>query len=164
MRGGAGIIPTGKKILVITIVSVVVLDLLTKAMITRGLYQGQLIEVVPGLLNIVHYRNPGAAFGIFNDGGMARRVFLAGISVVALAVIWVLLGRARDRLTLFALSLVAGGAVGNLIDRVRFGTVVDFLDFHAGAYHWPAFNVADTAITVGVVLAVFSYYFKGERT
>lgn len=138
-------------------------DLLTKALITHGMYEGQAVVVVPGLLNIVYYMNPGAAFGLFNDGGVLRRVFLVGTSIVALAVIGALLRKTRGLLTSFGLSLVAGGAVGNLIDRIRFGTVVDFLDLHAGAYHWPAFNVADSAITVGVILAVFSYYFKGDR-
>ncbi len=160
MRGGAGIIHTARKTLLITFVSVVVLDLLTKALITGGLREGQAVEIVPGFLNIVYYMNPGAAFGLFNEGGFLRRAFLVATSVAALAVIGFLLRSAKGFLTSFGLSLVAAGAVGNLIDRVRYGTVVDFIDLHIGGYHWPAFNVADSAITVGVILAVFSYYFK----
>lgn len=163
MRGGAKIISTNTKTLVITIIAVVVLDLITKALITHYLYHGQVIEAVPGVLNIVYFRNPGAAFGIFRDGGLPGRLFLAGTSAAALVVIGFLLRNAKDLLLALGLSLIAGGALGNLVDRVRFGTVVDFLDVHAGQYHWPAFNVADSAITVGVLLAVFSYYFKSEK-
>jgi len=163
MRGGAGIITISRQALIITAIAVVILDLATKAMITRWLYHGEGMEAVPGLLNIVYYRNPGAAFGIFNDGDMLRRVFLIGSSVVALAVIGFLLRGARNGLMSLGLALVAAGAVGNLVDRVRFGTVVDFLDFHIGGYHWPAFNVADSAITIGVALAIYSYYFTRER-
>ncbi len=162
MRGGAGIITISRQTIIVTAIAVIILDLVTKAMITRGLYHGEAITAVDGFLNIVYYRNPGAAFGMFNNGDMLRRVFLIGSSVIALAVIGVLLRGAKNGLMSLGLSLVAAGAVGNLIDRVRFGTVVDFLDFHIGRYHWPAFNVADSAITVGVVLAVFSYYFTRD--
>lgn len=163
MRGGAQIIPKSRiETITAAALAVLILDLVTKAIITRWLFHGEAVPAIPGLLNIVYYRNPGAAFGIFNDGDVLRRVFLIGTSVVALAVIGVLLRGTKSALTLFALSLVAGGAVGNLIDRVRFGTVVDFLDFHIGRYHWPAFNVADSAITIGVILAVYSYYFTRD--
>ena len=162
MRGGAEIISISRQTIVITAVAVIVLDIVTKAMITGALYHGEAIAVVDGFLNIVYYRNPGAAFGIFNDGDMLQRAFLIGSSVVALVVIGVLLRSAKNGLMSLGLSLVAAGAVGNLIDRVRVGTVVDFLDFHIGRYHWPAFNVADSAITIGVVLAVFSYYFTRD--
>lgn len=164
MRGGAQIIPKRRIETIITAaLAVIIADLVTKAIITRWLFHGEAVPVIPGFFNIVYYRNPGAAFGIFNHGDVMRRVFLIGSSVVALVVIGVLMRGTKSALTLFALSLVAGGAVGNLVDRVRYGTVVDFLDFHIGRYHWPAFNVADSAITIGVILAVYSYYFTRNR-
>lgn len=156
MPGGVEIKNT-LKIFILTMVSVAALDQLTKYVIMAALHPHQAIEVLP-FFNIVYYRNPGAAFGIFNDGGALRTLFLIGTSTVALIVIAVLLRQSKDPVLSFALSLIAGGAAGNLIDRVRFGSVIDFLDFYVSSYHWPAFNVADSAITAGVVLAVFSFY------
>ncbi len=151
------------KIILLTALSVTALDQLTKYIVMRSLNLNQVVETVPGLFDLVYFKNPGAAFGIFNDGGIWRTVFLIGTSVVSLVVIGALLRQSKDTLMTFALSLIAGGAVGNLIDRVRFGAVVDFLYFHAGEYYWPAFNVADSAITVGVALAIASYYFAGRN-
>lgn len=151
------------KIILLTALSVTALDQLTKYIVMSSLDLNQVVETVPGLFDLVYFKNPGAAFGIFNDGGIWRTVFLIGTSVVSLVVIGALLRQSKDTLMTFALSLIAGGAVGNLIDRVRFGAVVDFLYFHAGEYYWPAFNVADSAITVGVALAIASYYFAGRN-
>jgi signal peptidase II len=148
------------EILAATAVTLVILDQVTKYLVTARLRINEVIEVVPGLFNIVLYRNPGAAFSVFNTGGYLRTLFLIAVSVVALVIIFVLIWQSKDTLMSFALSMVAGGAAGNLIDRVRYGSVIDFLDFYAGNYHWPAFNVADSAITVGVILAIFSYYFR----
>lgn len=151
------------KILAATALPVIVLDLLTKELVMRLMTYGQSIPVVPGLFNLVYYKNPGAAFSIFSSGGILRTLFLIGSSVVALIVIGVLLRQSAGRWMTVALSLIAGGAAGNLIDRVRFGWVVDFLDFYAGGYHWPAFNVADSAITVGVGMALISYYIAEKK-
>lgn len=157
MHGGVEI-DNRARILVITTLFVAAADQAVKAAIMHSLLENQFVTVIPGLLNIVHFRNPGAAFGIFTDGGTLKTLFLTGTSVVALVVIWFLVKSAPGRLAVFALSLIAGGAVGNLIDRIRFAEVVDFIDFHVGRYHWPAFNVADSAITVGVILALVAYY------
>lgn len=146
-----------------TALAVAALDQLTKYIVMRSLALNQAVETVPGLLDLVYFKNPGAAFGIFNDGGVWRTVFLIATSLVSLVVIGVLLRQSKDSLMTFGLSLIAGGAVGNLIDRARFGAVVDFLYFHLGEYYWPAFNVADSAITVGVALAIASYYLAGRR-
>ncbi|HHL39529.1 MAG TPA: signal peptidase II [Deltaproteobacteria bacterium] len=148
----------------VTACAVVVVDQLVKLLVISRLALHDVVEVVPGFFNLVHVRNPGAAFSILSDGGMVRTVFLVAVTAAALVVIAFLLRSATDRLTVAALSLVAGGAVGNLIDRLRFGEVVDFLDFHAGPYHWPAFNVADSAITVGVVLALSAHYLGGAES
>ncbi|HXI09212.1 MAG TPA: signal peptidase II [Thermodesulfobacteriota bacterium] len=163
MHGGVEI-KKSLKIILLTALSVTALDQLTKYIVMRSLNLNQVVETVPGLFDLVYFKNPGAAFGIFNDGGIWRTVFLIGTSVVSLVVIGALLRQSKDTLMTFALSLIAGGAVGNLIDRVRFGAVVDFLYFHIGEYYWPAFNVADSAITVGVALAIASYYFAGRRS
>lgn len=162
MHGGAEI-KKNLKTIFLTALAVTVLDQLTKHLVMRSLKLNQVVETVPGLFDLVYFKNPGAAFGIFNDGGAMRTVFLIATSLVSLVIIGVLLKQSKDALMTFGLSLIAGGAVGNLIDRVRFGSVVDFLYFHIGEYYWPAFNVADSAITAGVALAIASYYFAGRR-
>jgi signal peptidase II len=138
---------------------VVVLDQASKLVVTRGMFLNQTIEVIGGFFNIVYVINTGAAFSILRDGGSLRTLVLIGASVAALVVIGALIRRAEGFFTPIYLSLIAGGAFGNLIDRVRYGGVVDFLDFHVGRYHWPAFNVADSAITAGVAAALYSSIF-----
>lgn len=156
VRGGAEI-KTNFKILLITAATVVILDQATKILVMRYMYPNEVKEVISGLFNLVYYNNPGAAFGIFNRSGFLGKFFLIGVSVVSLFIIGFLVRQSEDRLTAFALSLIAGGAVGNLIDRLRFGSVVDFLEFYYNTFYWPAFNVADSAITTGVGLAILSY-------
>ncbi len=163
MRGGAGI-GSKLKILLPTAAAIVVLDQVTKAALSRYLYEGQILEVMPGFFSLVYFKNPGAAFGIFTDGGITRTLFLVAVQAVALVVIGFLLKQSRDPAASFALSMIAGGAIGNLIDRIRLGSVVDFLDFHLGGFHWPAFNVADSAITVGVALTIWFFYFRPGKT
>ncbi len=131
---------------------IVLLDQITKTLITGLLSLHQTVEVIGGFFNIIYIRNPGAAFGILGGWGAMRTVLLIVVSLTALVVIIYLYSKSTERFTAIALSLIAGGAAGNLIDRVRFGEVIDFLDFSLGGYHWPAFNVADSAITVGVIL------------
>jgi len=161
MPGGAEI-TRRLKIAALTAAVVTAADQATKAAVMVRLLENQLVEVVSGFFNIVYFRNPGAAFGFLGggwSGGEARTVLLIVLTAAALIVVGVLLRQARDRLLVFSLSLIAGGALGNLIDRVRFGEVIDFLDFHVGRYHWPAFNLADSAISVGVALALFHHFF-----
>lgn len=102
--------------------------------------------------NLVLVWNPGVSFGLLDGLGAAGRWLLSGLSVLIMIVLLFWLRRVRVRLTALGLGLVLGGALGNLIDRIRFGAVVDFLDFHAFGLHWPAFNVADAAIVCGVIL------------
>ncbi|VAW36137.1 Lipoprotein signal peptidase [hydrothermal vent metagenome] len=123
------------------------------------------VAAVPGALNLVLWHNPGAAFGVLSTNAGTGRIFLIAITVIALVVIGLLLRTARkegDRLTAFSLALIGGGATGNLIDRIRLGAVIDFLDLYIGSYHWPAFNVADSAITVGVVLTLAGFFLKSS--
>jgi signal peptidase II len=110
--------------------------------------------VVPGLLNLTHVRNTGVAFGLFAANGVSTSWMLTGLGLIALAAVAIYFGfaSAHERGLLIALALVVGGAVGNLIDRVTTGAVTDFIDVYLGAHHWPSFNVADSAISIGIVL------------
>ena len=145
----------------ITAGSIVLIDQLSKAVLTGALAPYESVEIIPGLFNIVSVRNPGAAFGLFS--GYAS-IVLSIVSIVAVLVICFLIIRTRETGLVLALALIGGGAVGNLIDRLRIGEVIDFLDFYVGSFHWPAFNAADSAITVGVIIyLVFSYFGKGSK-
>lgn len=173
---------TKYKILVITVPSVFLLDQITKWMIASLLAVGQKIEIIQGFFDIVHFRNTGAAFGIFSGLPDAWRIpffyIVAAVAIIALAFMYRALRR-DERLLPFALSLVFGGIAGNVLDRLRFGEVIDFLSFHIGdkalagavfgyrynvPLEWPAFNVADMAITTAVVLIVILAIKKGEQS
>jgi len=132
---------------------VVVLDQATKWVAVGLLEPFRPVPLVP-LLNFTLMYNEGAAFSFLSSAGGWQRWFFSAFALVmtVVLVIWLLRLRPHERLTAMALSLVAGGAVGNLIDRVLTGRVVDFLDVYVGDWHWPAFNIADSAITVGVIL------------
>ena len=136
-------------------VVVVIVDQLTKLwiMTTFALHGQQ--DIIPGFFNLVYVTNTGAAFGFLaGSNSMLRQVFFVAVAIMALIVIVISYGhlKRQGRIFVYALGLIAGGAVGNLIDRLRLGSVVDFLDFYVGSYHWPAFNAADSAITIGVGL------------
>ena len=134
------------------------LDQLTKHLVNENLTYSDRIEVIEGFFYLTHVRNPGAAFGLFADAEPTMRiVFFLGVSVVAIGIIVSFLRQLApgDRLSAMALGLILGGAVGNLIDRVRFQEVVDFLHFKLwGGYTWPDFNLADSFIVVGVGILV----------
>jgi signal peptidase II len=135
--------------------AIVVLDQITKAIVLERLALGVPVPVVDGLLSLTLVLNPGLAFGLLGGVPSAWRWVVAALSLVALAVlVRVALRVLPDGgwLGRLAIGLIFGGAVGNLIDRARFGAVVDFVDVYWRGWHWPAFNVADSAITVGVAL------------
>ena len=141
---------------------VIVLDRVTKLWIERSVGLWDRHTVIPGFFDIVHTQNRGMAFGLFADGdSRLRSVLLIGVALVVLVIVASLIWRMPrefvpdGRTARLSLGLVLGGAVGNLWDRIFRGSVTDFLDFHAGGYHWPAFNVADSAITVGAALLAF---------
>ncbi|MBA3010812.1 MAG: signal peptidase II [Proteobacteria bacterium] len=137
---------------------VVLGDQVTKYLIRINLALYEQIVVIENFFNINHVLNPGGAFGFFADGSPAMRkfIFLFLSSLVALFVLWLYRRIARDLIFLsIGLALIFGGAIGNLIDRFRFGKVVDFLDFYVGTAHWPAFNVADSAISIGMVILIY---------
>jgi len=142
---------------------ILVLDQLTKEMINHTLPVYKSLEVIPGFFALTHIRNTGAAFGLLaGEPTRTRTLFFLAVSLLALGVIFSLFTRiASDRpWVTAALAMIVGGVLGNLIDRLRFGGVVDFLDFHVGTIHWPAFNVADSAISIGVGILCFYVAFK----
>ena len=141
--------------------AIVAADQLTKAMVLARFAPGERLEVT-GFLNLVLAFNKGAAFSFLAGAQGWQTLFFAAIAVVAAAVISFLIYK-HEKKALFccALALILGGALGNLYDRIVYGHVVDFLDFHALGWHWPAFNVADSAITVGAgILIVESFLQK----
>ena len=133
----------------------VLVDQVTKAIVRRSFRLYESHDIIPGLVSLVHGRNVGMAFGVFSGGGIpAQAVVLAvlsGIVLVLVLVHWRRLGEGPLALRV-ALSLVAGGAIGNLIDRVRLGYVTDFVHVYWHSHVWPDFNVADSAISIGIVL------------
>ena len=120
------------------------------------------IEVIPGFFNLVYVRNSGAAFGILQN----KQFLLAAVSAVAIAVLAYLLLKENPEKKglLLALALILGGTVGNFIDRVRLEYVIDFLNFHIKNHHWPSFNVADSAISIGVVLLLLLTLMEQRKT
>jgi len=137
--------------------AILVADQITKWWALHGLRFGEAVPVIPGLFSLTLVMNPGLAFGMLGGVPEAFRWMVGLLSigaVVLLAVIAARLLPTGGAWTRLALGLIFGGAAGNLIDRLRFGAVVDYLDFYWGAYHWPAFNVADSAITIGAGLVI----------
>lgn len=136
-------------------------DRAVKALIPRFLEIHQSISVIPGFFRITYLKNTGGAFGILSGwDSPLRQAFFVFASATALGLLFFLYRQAvKDNMRYLRLSfvLIAGGAMGNLYDRITTGEVVDFLDFFIGRYHWPAFNVADMAISAGAVILVWSY-------
>ena len=147
---------------------VVALDRITKQMIKTHLGAYDSTAVIPVLLNIVHVENPGIAFGMLaNASGVWRDVLLIGFSAVVLIAISVMLLRPaslRDSVLRTALAFILGGAFGNLYDRIVNGTVTDFVEVHAGQHYFPAFNVADSAVTIGACLLLLDMWRAKERS
>lgn len=141
------------------IAGVAALDFLTKAIVRHFLILGQEIPLLP-FFSLVHVENTGVAFGLFQN----RNALLAGLGLLLAAGLAVYGARMlrHDRISGLALAGVVGGAVGNLIDRVWFGRVTDFLDFFVGSLHWPAFNVADSAICVGAAVLLLRGWASGR--
>ena len=139
------------------ILAVICLDQASKFWIMHHFVLHESRVVIPDLFNLTYLTNNGAAFSILaGQPALWRQVFFLCTATAALVFIWIAqrsYGR-RCRWYSVALSLIAGGAIGNMIDRIRFGFVIDFLDVHVGSHHWPAFNIADSAITVGVIVFI----------
>ncbi|MDH4099068.1 MAG: signal peptidase II [Nitrospirota bacterium] len=152
--------------LLLTALPVVVLDQVTKILVDSTMMLGQSITILENFFHLTYLRNRGAAFSLFAGTADSFRLpFLIGVSLLAFAVLIYLWRQLKDDETLLATAygLVMGGAVGNLIDRVRLGEVIDFLDAHWYNAHWPAFNVADSAVCIGVALLFWDALFGKGR-
>jgi len=157
---------TDRRMEIVTALTIVVLDQVTKAIVRPRLALHESIEVIPDLLNLTRVHNTGAAFGMLNTADFPFKTTL--ITLVALAafggIAWYALTvPLSDRLARLGVAGVLGGAVGNLIDRSTAGYVLDFVDFYWGTWHFWAFNVADAAITVGVILMILDILGLGHR-
>jgi signal peptidase II len=142
--------------------AVVVLDQLSKAAVNSHFVFGETLAVT-SFFNLVLAHNTGAAFSLLSDaGGMQRWLFSIIAIVASVWIIWLLRKHQTQKLFSFALAFILGGAIGNLIDRIAYGYVVDFLDFHWSGYHFAAFNLADSAITCGAALLIWDS-FKGKE-
>ena len=148
--------------------AVIVLDQISKFVVASTIPEYGSVPVIKGFFNLVHVRNRGIAFGLMNRaaGQGLQFYFLvaATIGAIALLLFWFRKMKDEDHKIIMGLGLILGGAIGNFIDRIRLGEVIDFLDFYVGPYHWPAFNIADTAITVGILwLAVYTMIRKPSK-
>ena len=146
---------------------VVIVDQFTKYLAEAHLVIGRSVQVIPGVFDLTLVYNPGAAFGMF--GGLPdiyRRIVLWAVSIIGVGVVLYFLAREtkNDRIAAISLAAILGGAAGNIIDRFRYDSVVDFLDVYWKSYHWPAFNIADSAISIGVTIIMLRLIFekKGE--
>jgi signal peptidase II len=153
--------------LLVLSVFIVAADRITKWLAATRIEVGSNIQVIPHIFAISHVENPGAAFSLFNDSSSPARVrwlllVFSLLAAVAVLVALLKLGR-RITPTAVALALILGGALGNAYDRLRFGYVIDFLEVHIIHYHWPDFNVADSAIVVGGILLVFDALFNSKE-
>lgn len=138
-----------------------VLDQLTKGLVVAQMTLHQSIELLANFAHITYVRNPGAAFGILADNSLRLPFFILVSVIASLGILWYLRKQQNGPVRVqIALGLIFSGAVGNLIDRIRYGEVIDFLDVHWYQYHWPAFNVADSAICVGVGLLLIDSWLE----
>ena len=147
-------------ILALISLSTVALDQISKVQIMQTMRLHESIPVVSGFFSLTYIRNPGAAFGLLASSGQTFRLIFFGLtSVFALGLLGMIFYRLRqdDWVGQLSIAGILGGAIGNLLDRVRFGEVIDFLDFYVNGYHWPAFNVADAAISVGVFFLILHF-------
>ena len=141
-------------------------DQWTKYVVQQKLPLYLRVEVIHGFFNLTHVRNTGGAFGIFGGqrGGLGSLLFVV-VSLIAIGILLFLFIKMKEEKEMisFSFPLILAGAIGNLIDRLRYGEVIDFLDFHLFSYHWPAFNIADSAITVGVILLGYGLLIQGPK-
>jgi len=146
------------KLVLVWLAIILISDQLTKFIVDQSMPLHHSIPVIDNFFNLTYIRNTGAAFGFLAGSAAAFRLpFLIVFSLVAIGFVVAMLRRLPERETglITALVFILGGAIGNLIDRLAYGEVIDFLDFYWGRYHWPAFNVADSFISVGVCITVF---------
>jgi len=137
---------------------VFLLDILSKNFIQKKIIYGEQVEIT-SFLSLVHFQNPGAAFSFLSDQGGWQRYFLIAISLLAVLYIpWLINQYKKNILIVIGLLLILGGAIGNLYDRISYGYVIDFIYLHIAEFYWPAFNVADSAISLGVLLFLYGSF------
>lgn len=149
-----------------TVIAVVAVDQLTKLLVVNEFRLYESREIIPGFFHLTYLTNTGAAFGMLaGRESLMRQIFFVGVAFAALVAMAYFFYRLKERSLLYpvAIGMISGGAIGNLIDRLRLGSVIDFLDFFVGRYHWPAFNVADSAITVGVGLFLLASFLEEKK-
>ncbi len=145
--------------------AIVVVDQVTKVYVMETMRLHESIPVITNLFSITYIRNPGAAFGFLSSSSSSFRfVFFGLTSIFAVGLLGMIMVRMPkdDWMGRLSVAGILGGAIGNLLDRLRYGEVIDFLDFYINGYHWPAFNVADSAITVGVVFLILHFALEKE--
>lgn len=145
--------------------AIVVLDQVTKVYVMETMRLHESIPVIANVFSITYIRNPGAAFGFLSSSSSSFRfVFFGLTSIFAVGLLGMIMVRMPkdDWMGRLSVAGILGGAIGNLLDRLRYGEVIDFLDFYVNGYHWPAFNVADSAITVGVVFLILHFATEKE--
>jgi len=153
-------------VLGIVVLAIVVVDQITKAYIDGSMYLHESIPIIPGYFSLTYIRNPGAAFGIMGTTSSGFRIvffFLTSVLAMGLLITIFLRLDPGDWWGQLTIALIFGGAIGNFIDRLLYGEVIDFLDFYINGYHWPAFNVADSAISVGVCSLLLLFAFEKRK-
>ncbi len=143
----------------ITILIVILLDQLTKLLILKYFSDGSTLAVT-SFFNLMLAYNPGVSFSLFAGNGPYNSLILSAFALAICVFLMRWMRRESNKTLRFGIALVIGGAIGNVIDRLSYGAVVDFLDFHAYGYHWPAFNIADSAICIGAALIVYKSFFN----
>ena len=144
--------------------SIFLLDILSKNYIQDKIIYGEQVEIT-SFFSLVHFQNPGAAFSFLSDQGGWQRYFLIVISLLAVIYIpWLINQYKKNILIVLGLLLILGGAIGNLFDRISYGYVIDFIYFHIDEFYWPAFNVADGAISLGVLLFLYGSIRSYKKT
>ena len=145
------------------ILILLIADQLTKTIVAQKIPLLSRKSIIPGFFNLTHVRNRGAIFGFFSQSGsqiLYIILMLASLAAFCLVVFYFLKTPTSERFMIISLSLILAGALGNLIDRIFRGYVIDFLDFYVRKWHWPSFNVADASITIGAFLLIFVFFFK----
>ena len=160
---GQGSVGAALRLALPILAAVAIADQASKWAVLDALAQPPRMIEVTGFFNLVLTLNTGVSFGLFGGGSAWKPWLLSAVAIAVVTALFVWLKRQPEPLLAVAVGLVAGGAIGNTVDRLRFGGVVDFLDFHLGGWHWYAFNLADTAVVVGVGLLLLDSLFQGHR-